>query len=159
MAAPGRVLTRRDLNRTLLARQFLLERASTSVVKAVGHLGGLQAQSTPSPYLSLWARLDGFERDDLSEALKSRRLVKALLQRGTLHVVTPRQYWTIMAVRQELADPRRHRALADRDEERPRARDHPRRRVRRGHLAARRRARAARALREARRSDEARIEG
>jgi hypothetical protein len=101
--AADRVLTRRELNRALLARQLLLERAPLTPVRAVERLGGLQAQSTPSPYLSLHARLDGFERDELARALRARRLVKALLQRGTLHVVVPRHYWAIMAVRRELA--------------------------------------------------------
>ena len=84
-----RVLTRRELNRALLARQLLLERRTFSAVKAVERLGGLQAQATPSPYLSLWTRLEGLEREELTEALTRRRLVKALLQRGTLHIVTP----------------------------------------------------------------------
>ena len=78
-------------------------RQPLTALQAVDRLGGLQAQATPSPYLSLWTRLDGFERDELTAALTRRRLVKALLQRGTLHVVTPRQYWAIMAVRRGLA--------------------------------------------------------
>ena len=98
-----RVLSRRALNRALLARQLLLERTPLGAVKAVERLGGLQAQSTPSPYLSLWTRLEGFERAELAAALTRRRLVKALLQRGTLHVVTPGQYWAVMTVRRELA--------------------------------------------------------
>ena len=89
MAGPYRLLTRRELNRALLQRQLLLERQPLKAVRAVERLGGLQAQSTPSPYLSLWARLDGFERDELTRRSES-RLVKALLQRGTLHVVAPR---------------------------------------------------------------------
>jgi hypothetical protein len=103
VAGRERLLTRRELNRALLERQFLLQRTPLSPVKAVERLGGLQAQSTPSPYLSLWTRLEAFERDELSLALGRRRLVKALLQRGTLHVVTPRQYWAVMTVRRELA--------------------------------------------------------
>ena len=103
MADLGRVLTRRELNRALLGRQLLLERHALYAVQAVERLGGLQAQSTPSPYLSLWTRLEGFQRDELTQALTGRRLVKALLQRGTLHVATPRQYWAIMAVRRGLA--------------------------------------------------------
>ena len=98
-----RVLTRRELNRALLRRQLLLERERLPVTKAVERLGGLQAQSTPSPYLSLWTRLEAFERDELTKALTGRRLVKALLQRGTLHVVTPKHYWAIATVRRELA--------------------------------------------------------
>src|SRR5687767_8240031 len=101
--AAERILTRRELNRALLARQLLLERAPLTAARAVERLGGLRAQSTPSPYLSLHARLDGFDREELTRALQARRLVKALLQRGTLHVVAPRHYWAIMAVRRELA--------------------------------------------------------
>jgi Winged helix DNA-binding domain len=103
VVAAERVLTRRELNRALLARQLLLERQPLTPVQAVDRLGGLQAQSTPSPYLSLWTRLERLEREAVSRALTSRRLVKALLQRGTLHVVTPRQYWTTMAVRRAQA--------------------------------------------------------
>ena len=100
--AEDRILTRRELNRALLERQLLLERQALTAVQAVGRLGGLQAQSTPSPYLSLWTRLEAFERDELTEALTRRRLVKALLQRGTLHIVTPRDYWAILTARREL---------------------------------------------------------
>ena len=102
MATAERVLTRRELNRALLHRQLLLERHAVTAVRAVERLGGLQAQSTPSPYLSLWTRLEGFERDELVRALTGRRLVKALLQRGTLHIVTPRDYWAITTARNKL---------------------------------------------------------
>ena len=97
-----RVLSRRELNRALLARQLLLERAGVSVPRAVERLGGLQAQYTPSPYLTLWARLLGFERDALTRALERRRVVKALLMRGTLHLVTPRDFWALASARREL---------------------------------------------------------
>jgi hypothetical protein len=100
--ARERVLTRRELNRALLERQLLLERKPLSPVKAVERLGGLQAQSTTSPYLSLWTRLDGFERAQLVRALKGRRLVKAIIQRGTLHIVTPPDFWAFATARREL---------------------------------------------------------
>lgn len=100
--ASARVLTRRELNRALLARQLLLERRALSAVKAVERLGGLQAQSTTSPYLSLLTRLEGFERDHLARALTTRRLVKALIQRGTLHIVTPSDFWAFATARREL---------------------------------------------------------
>jgi hypothetical protein len=100
--AKERVLTRRELNRALLERQLLLERKALSPVKAVERLGGLQAQSTTSPYLSLWTRLEGFERDQLVRALKARRLVKAIIQRGTLHIVTPSDYWAFATARRQL---------------------------------------------------------
>ena len=97
-----RVLTRRELNRALLARQLLLERRSVPVTRVVERLAGLQAQYTPSPYLSLHARLDGLERSTLTRALERRRLVKALLMRGTLHIVTPRDFWSFAVARRAL---------------------------------------------------------
>jgi hypothetical protein len=100
--ASERVLTRRELNRALLERQLLLERKALGPVKAVERLGGLQAQSTTSPYLSLWTRLEGFERDQLVRALRGRRLVKAIIQRGTLHIVTPSDFWAFSTARREL---------------------------------------------------------
>jgi hypothetical protein len=94
-----RVLTRRELNRALLARQLLLERKATTVARAVEQLAGLQAQYTPSPYLTLHALLEAFERDDLTRALERRKVVKALLMRGTLHIVTPRDFWAFTTAR------------------------------------------------------------
>jgi hypothetical protein len=94
-----RVLSRRELNRALLARQLLLKRASLTPVRAVERLAGLQAQYTPSPYLSLWTRLEGFRRASLTRALERRTLVKALLMRGTLHIVTPSDFWAFAAAR------------------------------------------------------------
>ncbi len=53
------MLSLRDLNRTLLARQHLLERAAVPALDMVEHLVGLQAQDNLPPYLSLAARIDG----------------------------------------------------------------------------------------------------
>jgi Winged helix DNA-binding domain len=97
-----RVLTRVELNRALLARQLLLERTALPVARTVEALAGLQAQYTPSPYLSLAARLDGFEREALTRALQRRSVVKSLLMRGTLHVVTRRDLWAFAAARRAL---------------------------------------------------------
>ena len=57
----GWVLSLRDLNRTLLLRQHLLERTTMPALAMVEHLVGLQAQDNLPPYLSLAARLDGFD--------------------------------------------------------------------------------------------------
>lgn len=85
-----RVLTQRELNRTTLLRQLLLRRERLSPVRAIERLAGLQAQLASSPYLALWARVDGFERPALERALKQRRVVKALLMRATMHLVSAR---------------------------------------------------------------------
>lgn len=83
-----RVLTDRVLNRTLLQRQFLLERVDLPVLDMVEHLLGLQAQSPLPPYLSLWSRLAGFDPLELSAHLAQRRAVRVLLMRGTIHLVS-----------------------------------------------------------------------
>ena len=82
------VLTRRALNRALLHRQLLLRRWKLSPSQAVERLVGLQAQATNPPYYGLWTRLDGFERDKLSALITNRKLVRIVLMRSTLHLVT-----------------------------------------------------------------------
>jgi uncharacterized protein YcaQ len=64
-----RALSLRELNRTLLARQMLLERRQLTIVKAVARLVALQAQYAPSPYVALWSRVAGFRKEQLSKAL------------------------------------------------------------------------------------------
>jgi hypothetical protein len=89
---PERVLTLRQLNRTLLLRQLLLRRERLSPVRAIERLAGLQAQFAPAPYLALWTRVDGFRRDALERALRRDAVIKATLMRATLHLVTARDY-------------------------------------------------------------------
>jgi hypothetical protein len=74
----------RELNRTLLARQLLLERSSLPVVEVVRRLVALQAQWAPSAYVALWSRLAAFRKDELTS---SPEIVKASTLRGTLHVM------------------------------------------------------------------------
>ncbi|MBD0330383.1 MAG: winged helix DNA-binding domain-containing protein [Thermoleophilia bacterium] len=86
------VVTARELNRATLARQLLLRRERLPVGRAVERLCALQAQYSPSPYLALWSRLEGFERDALTHALERRQVVKATLFRMTLHLFSARDY-------------------------------------------------------------------
>jgi hypothetical protein len=83
-----RTLSRRELNRTLLLRQFLLERRRRPLLEVIGRLVALQAQYSPSPYVALWSRLAGFRKAQLTDALRDGSAVKSGLMRGTLHVVT-----------------------------------------------------------------------
>jgi hypothetical protein len=83
------VLSLRDLNRTLLLRQRLLERTAVPALRMIGHLLGLQAQENLPPYLSLAARIDGFDPPELSEALERADVVRFLTMRGTIHVLLP----------------------------------------------------------------------
>ncbi len=84
----GAVLDRRTLNRSLLARQLLLERVDLPPVDAVEHLVGMQAQVPLDPYVGLWSRLRAFDPDALGKALLDRRLVRMTLMRATLHLVS-----------------------------------------------------------------------
>jgi hypothetical protein len=93
--AGERVLTQPELNRAVLARQLLLERARTPLPRALERVGGIQAQYAPSMYVGLWSRLEGFARDDLTRALERRRVVQGTLMRVTIHLVSRADYWPI----------------------------------------------------------------
>jgi hypothetical protein len=107
--AAERVLTERELNRAVLARQLLLERSPLAIPKALERIGGIQAQYAPSMYIGLWSRLAGFEREGLTRALERRSVVQATLMRATIHLVSARDYWPIEVA---VAKPRRERWLA-----------------------------------------------
>src|SRR3979411_1566468 len=86
------VLTLRELNRALLARQMLLTRQRVGVVDAIEQLACLQGQRAPSPYVALWTRLAGFKRDGLTAAIDKGLVIKATLMRATLHLVSAKEY-------------------------------------------------------------------
>lgn len=86
------VLTARELGRATLARQLLLERHPLDVVDAVGRVGGMQAQEPGPPFMGMWSRLDGFEAEELAAAVERREVVRATLMRGTVHLVTAKDY-------------------------------------------------------------------
>ena len=87
-----RTLTLRELNRATLARQMLLDREKLPVLDAVERLVGLQAQLPGPPFVGLWARLQGFRRDDLKRLMSERLVVRATLMRATLHLMTAVDY-------------------------------------------------------------------
>ncbi len=89
-----RTLTQRELNRAVLARQLLLERARLPIPRALERIAGIQDQYAPNAYIRLWSCLEGFERDDLTRALERRSAVQATLMRETIHVVSRRDYWS-----------------------------------------------------------------
>jgi hypothetical protein len=95
MPETPRTLTQRELNRALLARQMLLERARVGLPRALERMGGLQAQYAPSMYIGLWSRVEGFERDALTRALERRTAVQGTLMRSTIHLVSARDYWPL----------------------------------------------------------------
>ena len=96
-----RVLTQRELNRALLARQLLLERVRLPIPEALERLGGIQNQYAPNGYIRLWTCLEGFGRDDLTRALERRAVVQATLMRSTIHLVSRRDFWPLaVAIRE-----------------------------------------------------------
>ncbi|HEY0814937.1 MAG TPA: winged helix DNA-binding domain-containing protein [Pseudonocardia sp.] len=88
----GPVLTWPQLNRAVLGRQLLLQRAELTAVEAVERLGGLQTQYSPSAYVGLWSRLTGFRRAELTDALLNAQVVQAWVMRCTIHMVAARDY-------------------------------------------------------------------
>jgi len=97
-AATSRVLDRRTLNRTLLARQLLLRREARPVLEAVEHLVGLQAQVPADPYVGLWSRIQPFDPEELGQLITERRVLRAPLMRATIHLVTDRDVLALYPV-------------------------------------------------------------
>jgi hypothetical protein len=85
-------VTLRELNRTLLLRQLLLERTRLSPLRIVTKLVALQAQYAPSPYVALWSRSEGFRKEQLTRALAGGSIVKAGSLRSTLHVMAAAEF-------------------------------------------------------------------
>lgn len=81
-------LSLRALNRTTLTRQLLTARSPLTSYDAVSRLVGLQAQNPLDPYLALWSRLDDFDPGDLGRLVEERSLVRIVVMRGTIHLVT-----------------------------------------------------------------------
>ena len=99
--AGERVLSTRQLNRALLARQLLLARVRTSLPRALERMAGIQAQYAPAMYLGLWSRVEPFRRADLTRALEQRTVVQGTLMRSTIHLVSAADYWPFaIAVRE-----------------------------------------------------------
>jgi hypothetical protein len=81
-------LSTRALGRATLARQLLIERSPMAPIDAVRHLVGMQAQEPLDPYLGLWSRLERFDPDTLATLLVDRAVVRIVVMRGTIHLVT-----------------------------------------------------------------------
>jgi winged helix DNA-binding protein len=87
-AVPAQVLSRRALGRATLERQLLLRRSGMRPLEAVEHLVGLQAQVPLNPYVALWSRLDRFRPEELGRLLLDRAVVRIVVMRATIHLVS-----------------------------------------------------------------------
>ncbi|MCY3780721.1 MAG: winged helix DNA-binding domain-containing protein [Chloroflexi bacterium] len=92
------VLSLRQLNCTLLARQLLLERSTLDSLSAIEELVALQSQIPNPPYIGLWTRLRRFEKKDLTSLLQSRQVARAPWLRSTLHLVSAADHQRFQAV-------------------------------------------------------------
>lgn len=87
-----RTLSRKELTAALAARQMLIERQRLAPAEAIRRLTPLQGQDSPAPYVALAARLDGFTRAALEEAIASQEVVKTTIMRITLHLAAADEY-------------------------------------------------------------------
>jgi hypothetical protein len=81
------VLTTRELNRALLARQLLLEPAAAPPAEVAARVCGLQTQHAPSGYIGMWSRAAAFRRAYLTAALERAEVVQGWVMRSTIHMV------------------------------------------------------------------------
>ncbi|MCR2807572.1 winged helix DNA-binding domain-containing protein [Paenibacillus soyae] len=99
-----KILSNRELNRALLARQLLLRRVNLPVLDAIEKLVGMQAQSSLAPYYGLWSRIEDFRHEELSGLLKNKQVVRMALMRSTLHLVSSRDALQLRPLLQPVMD-------------------------------------------------------
>ncbi|MFI0447673.1 winged helix DNA-binding domain-containing protein [Actinomadura sp. 6N118] len=80
------MISLRGLNRTLLTRQFLVDRVPMAPFETIRHLVAVQGQEPNWPYLGLWTRLTDFQHDDLATLLHERKVVRSTMLRRTVHI-------------------------------------------------------------------------
>jgi len=97
-------LSLRAINRATLARQMVLARAPVTPTAAIERLVALQAQWPRPPFIGLWSRVEGFEREALTRLLAQKKVVRATFLRGTIHVLTAKDFASLRPVIQPVLD-------------------------------------------------------
>ncbi len=89
-------MTHSDLNRRLLWSHCLSNRMSGphAAVKVADACCGIQSQNFQESLSSFWARIDGFQNDDvLSQLRPGGGLVRTRAVRGTMHTIPSKDYY------------------------------------------------------------------
>lgn len=71
---------------------MLLVREKTTTLGAIERLVALQAQLARPPYIGLWTRVQDFKREHLTALIKTRRAVRGTHLRGTLHLMSAKDF-------------------------------------------------------------------
>jgi hypothetical protein len=84
--------------------------------EAIEHLVGLQAQNPLDPYLALWSRLESFDPVAVGEMIANRSLVRLVVMRGTIHLLSAEDALWLRPLTQPVLDAEisRHRDFAPR---------------------------------------------
>lgn len=91
--APTSPAVARERDERRLAAQLLLGPAAGGVVDVVDRLLAVQAQDLRAARLAIRSRTSGLTAADVDRELNDRTLVVTWLNRGTLHLVRPQDYW------------------------------------------------------------------
>ena len=75
------------------AQQYLDKRFEGSLVELLEAVAGLNAQTARGPLTGIWARIGAWDPAALDELCRTFQVVKANVMRGTVHLLTARQYW------------------------------------------------------------------
>jgi hypothetical protein len=110
-------LSKRALNRALLARHMLLERERISPLHAIERLIALQAQQPRPPFIGLWTRVAAFKQEALLRLITERNAVRATMMRGTLHLASSKDYLAFRSSIQQALTAAMHSILKSRKSE------------------------------------------
>src|SRR5439155_12850886 len=70
----------------------------------IERLVGMQAQVAHNPYVALWARLEGFDPEELSALIAERGAVRLGIMRSTIHLLTARDCLELWPVHRQMLE-------------------------------------------------------
>jgi hypothetical protein len=73
-----------------------------SAAETIEHLIGMQAQNPQDPYFGLWARLEGFDPNELSQLIVDRKAMRVPSLRGTIHLATSSDCLAVLPLMQSV---------------------------------------------------------